>query len=154
MPGIMGLLPKKQASSIEANGSKYGILVIGAGGEIVEHEVVEVAGYNEGYAMRYLDGNKMLEVVYVPRGYKFREQNGVKLVGKRFGNNSACPIMFLGESVDKDCPGADLSAVGRADLVARGINTLTGKQAINWKWILIIGGVAVVAVLLYMRFGR
>ena len=152
MPGIMGLLPKKQVTKVDS--SKYGVLVCGSAGEIVEHAVVEVAGYNEGYAMRYLDGNKMLEVVYVPRNYKFREQNGVKLVGKRFGNNSACPIMFLGESVDKDCPGADLSAVGRADLFARGILTLSGKQNINWKLVLIIGGIAVVAILLFMKFGR
>ena len=148
MPGIMGLSTRKQYN--KANGAKYGVLVVGAGGEVVEHEVMEIAGYNEGYAMRYLDGDKVLEVVYVPRNYKFKEQNGVLLVGKRLGNDSACPILSLGESVDKDCPGADLSAVGRADLFARGILSLSGKQNINWKVILIVGAVVAVVIVIYM----
>ena len=148
MPGIMGLSTRKQDN--KANGAKYGVLVVGAGGEVVEHKVVEVAGYNEGYAMRYLDGNKMLEVVYVPCAYKFRQQDGVLLVGKRLGNNSACPILSLGEPVDENCPGADLSAVGRADLFARGILSLSGKQPINWKVILIVVAVVAVIVVIYM----
>jgi len=150
MPGIIDLLSKKQDS--KADEVKYGVLVVGADGETIQHKVIDVAGYNDGYAMRYLDGNKALEVVYVPRNYKFKEENGVMLVGKRFGNNSACPIMVLGESVDKDCPGEDLSAVGRSDLFAHGIMTLYGKQNINWKVILIIGGIVLVAIFLFYKF--
>ena len=148
MPGIMGLSTRKQ--DVKANGAKYGVLVAGPSGEPVEYEIIEVAGYNEGYAMRYLDGDKVLEVVYVPRNYKFKAQDGILLVGKRLGNDSACPILSLGESVDVNCPGADLSAVGRADLFARGILSLSGKQPINWKVILIVVAVVAVVIVIYM----
>ena len=133
--------------------TKYSVLLLGADGETPrEYPVIDIAGYNDGYAMRYKDGGGQLEVVYVPRKYKFREEGDVLLVGKRFGNNSACPIMYLGEPVDQDCPGEDLSAVARSDLIAMAIKTLVGKPNINWKMILIIAGVLIVLAVAIYKF--
>ena len=116
------------------------IVLISEGVHIVPRPIIGIEPYNRGLAMRYRNGANKIDTVYVPHNFDYLEKDGKYYLGKRAGNNSACAI--LGQSVDKNCPGEDLSALVRADGIALGLKSLT-ERSIPWKLILIIGAAAV-----------
>lgn len=134
------------------------LVLVSDGVHLKRYPVYAVVGYNGGYRMSYKDDDGVADVVYIGREYKFLEADGKYLVGKQLGNNSACPVcvgmaeaeiakvnsacVVVGESSDKDCPGDDLSSLILSDFFGVGIKTIYGKTSIPWKWVLIIGMVA------------
>lgn len=149
--GIKSLFEKK---------TKYLILV--SDGQVVRAcPVIERSSYNEGFAMRYKDHEGKMDVVYMSREYRPLElqPGGKLLIGKRIGNNSACKVVVdglsmvkaddvVGPSTDKDCPGEDLSCLVRTDVMARGYSTLS-ESKVPWKWVIIIGIIAVVVIAIF-----
>lgn len=153
MPGIFELFPNLSPAKPATD---Y-IVLVTDGTQIKEHPIIDVVGYNDGFAMRYKNGAGTLDVVYVGRRYRPMQRGGKWLIGKRLGNNSACQITVdgvtmqqaadvIGPSTDPDCPGEDLSAVVRTDGLATGYSALY-ESKIPWKWIIIIGVVALVVIL-------
>ena len=116
------------------------IVLISEGVHIVPRPIIGIEPYNRGLAMRYRNGANKIDTVYVPHNFDYLEKDGKYYLGKRAGNNSACAI--LGQSVDRNCPGEDLSALVRADGIALGLKSLT-ERTIPWKLILIIGAAAI-----------
>jgi hypothetical protein len=52
-----------------------------------------VVGYNEGFALHYKDKNGKKDVVFIGRKYRPLVQDGLFLVGKNLGNNSAALLL-------------------------------------------------------------
>ena len=147
--------------------SKY-IVLVSDGAKLSHCTVVETVGYNEGLVHRYRTKSGVLDMVYCSRKYRALEESGVFYIGKQLGNNSGAKLVdvtvdgvavkvvegceVVGESSDKDCPGEDLSALIRSDFVGKGIKTEYGKGGIPWKWVIIVG---VIALLIFgaVRFG-
>lgn len=119
------------------------ILLLSEGVHIIPRAIIGISPYNRGLAMTYRDGSGKVDVVYVPHDFKYLEKDGKYYLGKRAGNNSACAV--LGSSLDKDCPGEDLSALVRAHGLALGFKALY-ERSIPWKLIIIIG-IGVVAII-------
>jgi len=151
MPGIAALFSKQAKTDF--------VVIVSDGLHGKPYPITEIVGYNEGYVMRYKNSDKKLDTVYVGRKFRFLEYEGKYLLGKRLGNDSGCYINFedekikegvevIGPSTDPDCPGEDLSSLVRTDVMAIGYNTLT-ESKVSWKWIIIIGIIAV-AVLVFM----
>jgi hypothetical protein len=86
--------------------------------------------------MTYRNGSGKIDVVYVPHNFNYLEKDGKYYLGKRAGNNSACPV--LAGSVDAHCPGEDLSSLIRAHGIALGLKALY-ERSIPWKLIIVIG---------------
>lgn len=105
--------------------------------------------YNTGFVYEYKDENKRVDMVLVPRGYKYGEVNGVLLIGKNAGNISAAELVFdeilIGKSTDKDAPGWDASLLYKNHVMAQGYKTLYEKN-VPWKWLII--GIAVLVVVI------
>jgi len=158
MPGIAELLPQLAVKKAKTDF----VVIVSAGNDKGEkHAITKVIGYNEGYALRYKNGDNKLDTVYVDRNFRFLELEGKFYLGKRLGNNSGCQINIDGETIqaskgievigaprDPNCPGEDLSALIRTDVMALGYNTIT-ESKINVKWVLIIGGIVAVIALIY-----
>lgn len=125
---------------LQIDGQTDYIVLVSEGVHIVPRQVIGLAPYNRGIAMRYRNGAKKIDTVFVPHNFKYLEKDGKYYLGKRAGNNSACEIM--GPSVDGHCPGEDLSALVRADGIALGLKALY-ERSVNWKLILIIGAGAI-----------
>lgn len=151
MPGIAELSRRKK--------TKYNV-VVSDGLRGRKYPVKEFVAYNEGYVLRYKNGDGQMDVVYAGPKYRPLEVDGEYWVGKRTGNNSACYIDYegikvkeacevVGPSIDPDCPGEDLSSLVRTDVLAIGYHTLTEAKKVSWKVIIIIG-IIVVAVVVFM----
>ena len=148
MPGIKELLPQ--------NGKTAFVVIVSDGIKGKPYPIKEVVGYNEGFVLRYKNGDGELDSVYVSRKFRFLEYDGKYLLGKRLGNNSGCEINYEGEKVkegvevigpssDRDCPGEDLSSLIRTDVMAIGYRALT-EAKVPKKWIIVVVIVAVIAV--------
>jgi hypothetical protein len=153
MAGIMELLPKKSKTDY--------IVIVSDGLKGKPYPITEIVGYNEGYALRYKNGDDKLDVVYVSRQFRFLEYEGKYLLGKRLGNNSGCEIDFegakikegievIGPSTDPDCPGEDLSSLVRTDVLAIGYSTLTESKVSRKLIIIIIIAVIVIAIIYFI----
>ena len=141
--------------------TKYKVKV-SDGNQVKTFDVLKMIGYNEGFAMRYKDGDGNVDVVYMARDYRPVQEDGFYLVGKNLGNNSAATLVdgksvaigcdIVGRSSDPDCPGEDLSAIVRSDGVAIGYKALY-ESKIPWKLIVIFAIVAFVifAIIMFMR---
>jgi hypothetical protein len=125
--------------------------------------VKTIVAYNEGYVLRYKNSAKKLDMVYIDRGYRPVEVDGVYWVGKNSGNNSgasitydgvdvprACPV--VGPSSDRNTPGEDLSNLIRNDSFAEGYRALY-ESNMNLKTIIIIvvAVIGVIALFLFIR---
>ena len=120
---------------------------------VIEHDgkankvcrVVESTGYNEGTAVRYMNGDRKADVVYVGRDYVPVKVGRLEVIYKVKGNNSAavlCPT-------DRDCPGEDLSSLVRSHVMGVGYKSLYEK-AFPWMWLAIGLIVAVIAVVVFL----
>jgi hypothetical protein len=128
---------------LQIDGTTDYVVLLTEGQHLVPRPIISVVPYNRGLAMRYRNGANQIDNVYVPHGFPFLEAGGKYYVGKRVGNNSACPV--LAGSVDRHCPGEDLSALIRADGIGVGFKALY-EHVIPWKAIIIIGVIAAVVV--------
>ena len=137
----MDLLPKRTV---------YEVAERRPNGNTVVCKVKRVKCYIDGYVMDYQRPEGVMDMVIVPRDYAFCRHNGSYMVGKVAGNNSAAPVRVqVGDSIDADCPGEDLSMLARTHLMAQGYGTLYDK-AIPWKWVIIGGIVLIIGIVVVM----
>lgn len=130
--------------------------------------VSQIVGYNEGLVLTYKPAGGLSDTVLVGRKYRPLEWKGTFFVGKNIGNDSAADLVevhsngrtdkvkpatdIVGASSDPDCPGEDLSALGRSNLWGLGIKALYGKPQFNVKILLIIG-IGIVVIFLLSKTG-
>lgn len=135
--------------------------------DIVKYDVAEVRGFNDGVVMIYRKG-EMVERVYVPRGYRYERFGGQFCVGKRIGNNSGCKLIeikvddevrevqeaqgVVGESIDADCAGEDLSQLVGCDILGQAIRSIAVKKKFPVMALIVIVAIAIVAVLVLRNF--
>jgi len=155
MPGLLG-----QGEKAKTHKSRF-VVLESDGVRLKHYPVTEVSGYKDGLVLRYKNINGLVDLVYAGRNYRPLEESGQFFVGKNLGNNSAAALVedtdgkemavavpVVGDSTDADCPGEDLSALARSDLLAVAARTLYGKAPIPWKLIIIVGVVIAVAVVI------
>lgn len=119
---------------------------------ITAHRVRKVKPYLEGYAFEYKD-ERVWDYVYVPADWILQELNGFKVVGKLYGNNSACRI--ISSSCDENCPGEDLSTLVRTHVMSTGYQRVYERKLDIVKLAIVLGVVAVViiaGVIIYRQF--
>lgn len=137
--------------------------------------VKQVLGYNNGYAYIYKNGDGLEDMVLAGMKYKALEVDGTHIIGKRQGNDSACCLcklhtesemqeidipgkgkvkvsatQVIGNPSDPDCPGEDLSALGRANFFGIGVRSIYKPFDIPWKIIGIVG-IGIIAVIIFVK---
>ena len=135
---------------LQLDGTTDFVVLLTEGVHVVPRDIIGIEPYNRGLAMRYRNGAKQIDTVYVPHNFRYLQKDGKFYLGKRVGNNSAVPV--LGDPVDKSCPGEDLSALIRADGIGVGFKALY-ETRIPWRAILIIGGIAAAVIALIAILG-
>lgn len=139
------------------------VVLVTDGREFKPRDIVGMTAYNEGIVMVYRNARDQLDEVFVPHNFPMLRSNGKYYLGKRVGNNSACQLIdgrrittatrVVGESVDPDCPGEDLSALGRSHGLGLGFKALYERN-IPWRLIIILGVVVVAVIVIMAVVGR
>ena len=103
-------------------------------------KAVSVESDTGGSQVFYKNGKKLSSVL-IPPNYQYAHLDGYAVVGKKDGNNSACPIKigtFIGEPCDPECPAESMDILFAHQLLGRAGKTLKGKTDIPWMWIIIV----------------
>ena len=112
-------------------------VAVNTGVSIREYECTDRFNYNSGYVFEYKNDKGEKDLVLVPLNYQYGEVNGALIIGKNLGNSSAAPLVrsefLVGQSIDQDAPGEDLSLLYRTHMMASGYKTLYEKN-VPWKW--------------------
>lgn len=124
---------------------------------IKEYPCTNRFNYNGGSVFHYKGDHNQVELVLVPRKYRYGQSQTKLLIGKNKGNTSAAILLdvgdlMVGRSTDPDAPGEDLSLLARTHMAAMGYKTLYERN-VPWKW-LIIGIAALVVVVGIVWFIR
>lgn len=155
MPGIKGIINKKTKTDI--------VVIVSNGLKGKPYPITEVIGYNEGFALRYKNSQHKLDTVYIKHDFRMLEMDGKYYLGKRLGNNSGCEIDYeeekvkegvevVGPSTDPNCPGNDLSALVRNDVMAQGYLTLTEDKVPKKLIVIVLIAIAVgLAIYMFIR---
>jgi hypothetical protein len=129
------------------------------------YDVKRMTPYNDGFVLEYKNSQNKWDVVFMGRKYRPLLENGIFLVGKNAGNNSAAVVIdgpggqkisttspIIGISTDPNCPGEDLSSIVRSHSLATGYKALY-ESKIPWKTlvIIIIIGIVIMVGIYFLR---
>lgn len=110
---------------------------------IKSYPVKKIIYYNEGFSVEYKPSMFKKDYAYGDEGYNPAIVNDCLYFGKEEGNNSMTPVVMMGDSYDKNCPGGDLSTLIRIDAIRRAIDSYYGKKN-SWMWYIVVAIVVLI----------
>lgn len=84
------------------------------------YEPIEIKRYNDGCVVKYRNEEDEVCVYLMPKGYEVLEVGNYQIALKVRGNSSSAVLV----PTDKDCPGDDLSQLGRTFLIADAVKKI------------------------------